>query len=178
MIFRLLLIVLLAAVSTPEKSGLERYVWQDERELVWEDYKGKPEANSLFAAVTSSGISHEFLISNGVLDKKQSQVYAYFYPTMSWYNPETATPSVLRHERTHFDITELHARMLRKRIAAFEFTENSSEEVKRLYLQVEQARTSMQKAFDKETIHSLRKDAEAFWEAKINLLLTEHKDWK
>ncbi|WP_416440684.1 DUF922 domain-containing protein [Leeuwenhoekiella sp. A16] len=172
-------LILLLIVSTFVKNDVERVSWSDHKKITWEDFKGTPEAKSVFVASLNSGISHSYsLDKNGYLIKEESEVKAYFYPTLSWYKPELATPSVLRHEQVHFDISELYARKLRMRVANFEFTSNSQKEIKDIYREIEKGRQEMQQAFDKETIHSVYGAAEDFWEKKIAELLKEYDNWK
>ena len=150
----------------------ERIEWQPNNTLSWEDFKGQPNARGNFVASTSSGMSQSYAIAgNGVLNKKETHVKAHFYPEYSWYSTKDTTAYLLKHEQTHFDITEIHARILNARIQSYAFTSNSKAEVKALYEEVEAARRAMQKAFDEETNHSIHKDVEKKWETRIARLL-------
>jgi len=153
----------LSFIETPE-----RIEWEEDKPLRWSDFKGTPDYLLDFVATTNSGMSHAYAIdSNGVLDKSTSSVLAHFYPTFSWYKPADTTAAILRHEQSHFDISEIHARKLRKRIQEFQFTANSKEEIKRLYDITEQERRYTQQLFDKETGHSRSKEQERFWARRI-----------
>ena len=150
----------------------DRIEWQSNKTLSWDDFKGQPNGRGSFVASTSSGMSQSYVIgSNGVLNKKETHVKAHFYPEYSWYRAKDTTALLLKHEQTHFDITEIHARLLNARIQSYAFTSNSKEEVKDLYEQAEKERRAMQKAFDKETNHSINKDVEKQWETRIATLL-------
>ena len=61
--------------------------------------------------------------------------------------------------------------MLNARIRSYNFTSNSKAEVKALYERIENERREMQRQFDEETNHSINKEAEKKWEAKIAKLL-------
>lgn len=150
----------------------DRIAWQPNESLSWADFKGSPNARGNFVASTGSGMSQSYVIaSNGVLDKKRTHVIAHFYPEYSWYVAKDTTAGLLKHEQTHFDITEIHARILNRRIQSYSFTSNAKAEVKALYEQVEKERRAMQKAFDKETNHSINIEEEKKWEARITRLL-------
>ncbi len=150
----------------------DRIAWQSNTMLSWADFKGSPNGKGNFVASTGSGMSQSYVIaSNGVLDKKRTHVIAHFYPEYSWYIAKDTTASLLKHEQTHFDITEIHARLLNGRIQSYPFTSNSKAEVKALYGQVEEERRAMQKTFDKETNHSINTEEEKKWEARIARLL-------
>lgn len=60
-------------------------------------------------------------------------VYAYFSPRQSWYHKDMADDHLLSHEQLHFDITELYARKLRKKIATYSFTQDADKEMKVLF---------------------------------------------
>jgi len=151
----------------------ERIAWEASKKLSWGDFKGSPNANGGFVASTSSGMSQSYVIDgSGMLNKNETHVTAHFYPEYSWYSTKDTTAGLLKHEQTHFDITEIHARILHKRIQAYAFTANSKAEVKALYEQVEEERRAMQRAFDTETNHSINREEEKKWEAEIARLLS------
>lgn len=159
----LVLILSVAFVEQPE-----RLVWEEDRLLQWSDFKGKPDYLLDYAATTNSGMSHSYMIdAYGVLDKSSSTVLAHFYPSFSWCKPSDTTAVLLRHEQTHFDITEVYARKLRKLMQEYPFTVNSQEEVKKVYAKVEEARRATQQLYDRETDHSRKQDQEIVWRERI-----------
>lgn len=161
--FIAIILLSLSLVQPPE-----RLTWEEERLLRWSDFKGDPDYLLDFVANTNSGMSYSYAINgNGLLDKSASIVLAHFYPTFSWYKPADTSETLLQHEQSHFDITEIHARKLRKKIQEYTFTTNSIEEIKQLYQATEQERRDTQKRFDKETDHSRLKDQEKIWTKRI-----------
>lgn len=167
MSFKVIFISLvLCLIALPEAP--ERIAWEEDRPLTWADFKGNPDYLLSFVATTNSGISHSYSIdSNGFLDKSSSKVLAHFYPTFSWYKPADTTAAILRHEQSHFDITEMYARKLRKRIQDYAFTSNSNEEIKYLYRLTEDERREAQRLFDQETDHSRLQKEELRWAERI-----------
>ena len=157
----------------------EKIIWSDERKLTWEDFRGTPKSWGTYVASTSSGISFSYSIGvrGGQLDLKYS-VESNFYPQSSWYNAEEVDDYILRHEQTHFDITELHARIFRKVLAESEFDLAPQDELSDLYEEVEQARRAMQQLYDKETDHSNIRDAEERWVKYVADRLEEYQRWK
>ncbi|GGG30410.1 hypothetical protein GCM10011344_34190 [Dokdonia pacifica] len=150
----------------------ERIAWQPNKTLSWADFKGSPNGDGSFVASTSSGMSQSYVIDGkGMLDKNETYVVAHFYPEYSWYREKDTTARLLKHEQTHFDITEIHARLLNTRIQSYNFTSNSKSEVKALYEEVEKQRRAMQRTFDEETNHSINREVEKKWEEKIARLL-------
>ena len=176
----LALLSLLFLAFTPTQDQV-RISWDKEHKLTWDDFKGTSKAKSTFVASTNSGLSFNF--GYKVIDGKPTtdfnyKVETYFYPELSWFAPGRVNPRILAHEQKHFDISELHARILRKRIAEFNFTTNVKRELDTLYEAVEAERRSMQSQFDLETDHSVIKDQEIAWELKIAELLAEHEPWQ
>jgi len=174
-IFILFIIVSLGFSS----SVREKIEWSEDHRLSWSDFKGEPNRNSGYVASTNSGISfsysYGFKYDELVLDY---EVKSNFYPNLSWYLPSIVTENTLKHEQAHFDISEIHARILRKRISETHFTKNVETEIDSLYNQVEVERRAMQNQFDEETDHSNIRDKEIAWEKFVAQQLKDFDDWK
>ncbi len=135
--------------------------------LTWEDFKAPPVKESKFDANTNAGLSFSWGVKNNNGDIELTyEITSYFNPYLSWVKVESDNDYLLKHEQIHFDITELHARKLRKKLAELN-SGNLSKDPKgvlnRIYQAVEKERSNMQLQFDKETRHSLDKDGEARW---------------
>jgi hypothetical protein len=132
-----------------------------------------------FIATTNSGMSftYSYSIRNG-RRKITFEVKSYFYPNSSWYLKNDVSPYILKHEQTHFDISELHARILRKRLNAATFSDKLKPEIEAIYRKVEDERKATQDAFDSESDHSKNKAGEAKWEAFIAEQLIAYNDWQ
>src|SRR5688572_13394281 len=92
-------------------------VWAARRPLTWADFKGQPpdEAGAV-AARTNYTIIHGMQCAGR---KFEYRVVAGFRTKESWVRHAILrTPAdsarALRHEQTHFDLSELHARRLRR----------------------------------------------------------------
>jgi predicted secreted Zn-dependent protease len=105
-------------------------------------------------------------------------VESFFTPESSWHIPERVTPHILKHEQAHFDISELHARMLRKNLEGRTFSKKVKSEIESIYQEIEQKRRAMQTKFDAETDHSRNEVKEAFWQKYITNQLAEYDAWK
>ncbi len=160
----LVLMSFLGLVSPPD----ERIKWSEERRLKWSDFKAEANYEVPWAATTSSGMTHEF--SGNIKGDEvtyDSKVKCFFYPQNSWYKKELATDNLLLHEQLHFDIAELHARKLRKRIAYKTFTKNLRKEMQALYELTNGEMKRMQQAYDEATNYSLNKEVQLKWKAQI-----------
>ena len=84
----------------------------------------------------------------------------------------------MKHEQTHFDISELHSRILRKRLDDATFSDNLKPEIEAIYRKVEEERKATQDAFDRESDHSKNEAGEAKWEGYITQQLEAYNDWQ
>jgi len=161
------------------QEDLQRIVWTENHKLSWKDFRGSPPISSQFAASTATGINFEYSYStqNNKVELEYS-VESFFLRHKSWYIPDKTNPHILNHEQTHFDISELHARILRKRLSTKKFTKNIKIEIETLYLQAEEQRKAMQLKFDLETNHSQNPEKEIQWEKRIAKKLQEYEPWK
>ena len=169
-----LLVALVAPVDTEEV-----IVWQADRKLTWDDFKGAPHGPEDFVASTNSGVafSYSYGERNGRA-RIEYEVTANFYPLRSWYRAEIVDSYILSHEQTHFDITELFARKLRQRLSEIPKDRNFKDAADAVYQQNEAERREMQEAYDRETDHSNIKAAEYQWQALVLLQLQEYEGWR
>ncbi len=83
--------------------------WKPDFRLQWANFQARPDRSSNMDALTESGITFSW---NCDWRGFQLTAYAIFVPTGSWV--KEPTNNLLAHEQAHFDITEIHARLLRK----------------------------------------------------------------
>ncbi len=157
----------------------EKISWSSIRTLNWEDFRAAPDESSSFSANTNSGISYTWNYSTAsgkpVLE---NEVSSNFYPNRSWVKEEIEDRDyLLAHEQLHFDISELHARKLRKALSEYQPGSNIRGDLKKIYNRIEAERTAMQKKFDAETQHSENKPAEYRWRKFVAMELEKLKDF-
>ena len=158
----------LISLISPSVIEEEKIAWREDYRLNWSDFKAPARHGVSYVASTSSGLSfsYSFADNNGEIEIKAT-VQCNFYPEKSWVNPAEASDYILAHEQAHFDISEIHARILRKKISESTFSTNGKKEITDLYYVAEKERVAMQKLFDKESDHSKIKEKEFEWEAYI-----------
>jgi hypothetical protein len=168
-----LILFFIALILTVPSGAQEAILWDPERRLTWEDFRGKPMKTAWAAATTASGISYEYTgeEENGGY-KLQFKVFAHFYPEKSWYQPKLCDEVVLSHEQLHFDISELFARKMRKIMAETRFTSNARAEVKAIYKKVLQDLSAFQSLYDHETNYSRDHQKQLAWNNKIKEALS------
>jgi hypothetical protein len=150
------------------QSENSKILWKMETRLTWEDFQGVPLEKTLFHANTNTGLSYSW----GLKGTSQSMeldyhVETFFYPELSWVQADSKNDHLLKHEQLHFDISELHARKLRKLLAnvdASKLNKDSREDLNKLYEKIIKERSAMQTAFDKESVHSINVEAELRWQ--------------
>ena len=173
------LFLLFISVMLFPQSDSEKINWSENRKLTWEDFKGTPTTSLGFAASTNTGIHfrYSYSMENDEAIVEYS-VKSFFVPEKSWYIPGKVSQQVLKHEQTHFDISELHARILLKRLESHKFSKNIKLKIAPIYLQVEEQRKLMQKQFDVQTNHSQNLKEEILWEERIAKELEDYASWK
>lgn len=140
-------------------------VYSDAYHLKWSDFKGTAPENSGFHATTDWGISFSYNYDGNVLNFK---LVCNFLPYASWVLSEFATDSLLMHEQLHLDIAELYSRKIRKEITEHPFTvKNLKKDAERIYNHQYNECVRMQKLYDKETMHSTKKEKQKEWEKTI-----------
>lgn len=158
----------------------EKISWRENKPLTWKDFQGTPNPNAGFVASSNTGIHFYYSFSTNQ-DKEVKVTYtveSFFNQEKSWFLADQVTPHILNHEQAHFDITELHARILRKRLSERKFTANAKSEIEGIYQKVDQERRAMQIRFDKETDHSRNEEKEIAWEKQIAKQLANYGSWK
>ena len=152
----------------------ESIIWNANEKLVWANFKGKIPPSAASAAITASGISYKYsanLLHHEV--KLDFEVTAFFYPNESWYKPTLCDDHVLSHEQLHFDIAELFARKMRKRLNETSFSDNVKAEVKDIYKEILKELADFQHLYDWETNFSRNKEKQLLWNKKIAKILSE-----
>ena len=157
----------------------EKIVWNENERLSWSDFKATHRLGVSYVASTSSGISFSYsYFERDELIDLNITVHSNFYPKKSWVNPKEASAYILAHEQAHFDISEIHARILRKKISETTFSKKIKKELATLYSSVNNDRETMQELFDEESNHSKIKGKEVEWEAFIKQQLKTYDRWK
>ena len=150
--------------------------WSKTRKLTWNDFKAKPELSSkdCIAATTYCGFGFE---TNKVtlFDKVKLKTRNVFECYRSWVRPESTSNSlVLEHEQLHFDLSEVYARLLRKKIdekkySSLSLVKNSNLVFKEVFSQF----LRRQELYDIETDHGRDLLKQKMWQKTIENELLE-----
>lgn len=162
-------------------SAQDTIYWDNQRPLVWKDFQGIPEMDGLESAQATTGVALEFQfrenLDNNTWEYRYN-VHSYFLPALSWYKPNDINYYLLAHEQTHFDISELFARKLRKELSNLIPSESLGEDAERIYDTLQKEHAVLQNKYDRESNHSLNIDRELEWQKIIQDSLNVYNDWK
>lgn len=168
--YKLVIACLVSFVLVQQERSM---TWSDDLQLQWTDFNGKPTQGTTVVAVTASGLSFGFStkMTETQLVDYSAFVDAHFYPDKSWYIKERANQIILDHERLHFDITELHARKFKQRIAQTKFDLRINDQMERIHNAINDELRQMQQKYDLETDHSQNVEKQKEWQQYIKLQL-------
>lgn len=161
-------------------SAQEQIPWSEGDVLTWSHFEPRKNPGFGFRALTYSGIRYDVMTVDGQVE---IEINCYFIPSRSWVQEGFEKPYLLRHEQLHFDITEIFARKMRKEMAAYEMSvsdfmrQNLSRELESVYDRLYEEMVKMQKQYDAETDHSLKREEQKRWEEKVAALLSELDDY-
>lgn len=144
-----------------EKNEENIVEWAKDRKLTWEDFRGTPppisETNA--SANTNCGfdVSAE---SNSNRELLAVRIRNVFFSDKSWVRIANKNRlDLLEHEQAHFDLCEVYARRLRKRVADSNFKLDLNNAISEVF----EAFKKRQQLYDKETNHSRNKEKQAEW---------------
>ncbi len=154
-----------------------KILWQPNVKLSWDDFEGNPDENIKTAhytitpkAVSFIGVSFNYVKKEGKYDVV---IQPYFDKCKSFYN-DTTDYLILEHEQCHFNISEIYARKMRKKIKQLQ---NSGIYDKDKYGEIikvlNEERYRENEEFDLGTLYGTIKEEHHKWVVKINSELDE-----
>jgi hypothetical protein len=167
------LLLLVPVFCFGQDKGEELIDWKVSRQLTWSDYKGKPDPDSDAAASTTTYLGIEYK-----MDEKGFgwTILCRFSVTRSWGRNKTA--NILKHEQGHFDIAEIFARELNKKMSEYKFDQTTyKNDLKIIYDGITAEKEALQDLYDNQTDHSRKKEQQVEWEKKIEKWLDELKNY-
>lgn len=169
-----------AAVSIPVPApelaaSNEHLAWSATRKLNWEDFRGVPENENPHHALTAANLAVEARCKD---NKFYYEVKCVFLPGESW-SKNKQSERLLAHEQLHFDLTEVHARQLRKQLKELGLScGNLKSELNTTVGAAFKAWKAEQDEFDKISRHGLDAQTQLAWEKDISARLLVLEAWK
>lgn len=164
-------------------------IWNENRKITWNDFLSKDftivkkhtvigVTNTVDGAAISMSIeiypkelnckNYEDVIIVAVMNKKESCVIF-------------KRDEVLNHEQTHFDIAELYARKIRKKISEYNGLkkECNLEAIAEIYYRLEEGHWQAQFLYDKEVrIEGKREQNQKKWDRKVDSLIGAYQKYE
>lgn len=155
--------------NTPDQSN-SIIIYDQQRKLAIEDFKGQPEEESVAAAITHSGFMFKagYRNANGKASLSIT-VYCSFDKQLSWMKAKAKNPYILSHEQHHFDITYISTLLFMKKIKQVHFRqEDYKVQLQDTYNEAIGYMRQLQHQYDTETNNGILKDRQALWDKKID----------
>lgn len=150
-------------------------IYHHTRKVTWDDFRGKP-TNTRYGAAIFANFAYgaSFQVIDGYIVAKVS-TKTYMVRGMSWVLPTSLNDYALAHEQLHFDIARVVTERFKKKIAAMQadLIIDLNSMIQYEYLESYREMNLLQKQYDLETNHSLYRQGQAEWEAKIRRWLNE-----
>jgi hypothetical protein len=160
---------ILISINCFAQSESDTIYWSQENRLSWEDFQGVPDTDSNeFKYASAVTVARIIAKSYWEDDLPNFDVLAYFIKSRSW-TYGGLSDSLLIHEQLHFDITELYARKIRKKVS--ELRENNIQDINIYSSEIKEYIENWRKEgrkYDNETKHGLDSDCQKKWENRIN----------
>jgi hypothetical protein len=155
----------------------ESIVWTAERRLTWDDFRGRPDITSGAGAMTVYLLSYDGTCLGETFD---SRVFSAFLPDQSWVKtavllaPAHVSQQALAHEQTHFDLSEVSARRMRRAIAALKQPcSMSDEQLNAVVDPFLRGDFERQRRYDRDTGYGSVSTWQRDWDVRVGRELTE-----
>lgn len=145
--------------------------WNIDSLLEYSDYNGTPSFDSNYAALSCVGIRTEKFMRVG--SKMSGKIVAFFDKDSSWIKSSNDS-LLLAHENGHFDIVEIYAREIRKKLTRSKIREKGlSNYVDDVFNDYVSRKNKIQALYDFETQHHLNNTEQIKWNNWIKKQLDE-----
>jgi hypothetical protein len=148
--------------------------WSRTRPLVWADFRAVPPASGPESARTVYVLSYESRCRGTAFG---FSVTALFLPHLSWVRRQVLespveSDRILRHEQTHFDLTEVYARRMRRFFAEMYNPCGQTEEQLRASIdRFVKDEAEAQQRYDKDTRYGLAVERQRIWDRDVGQML-------
>ena len=148
----------------------EAFPWSLKRPLVWGDFKGEPPRSGGAAAETAYTLFYGARCTGQTFEFR---VVAAFRPKESWVRPAilkrpSDSARALKHEQTHFDLAEVHARRMRRHFAELIAPcRVSTDDLSDIAERMVREENAAQEKYDAETDHSRVPAEQARWDKEV-----------
>ncbi|WP_051360095.1 DUF922 domain-containing protein [Adhaeribacter aquaticus] len=150
-------------VSTT-KTDEKGLIWQENRRLTWDDFKSEADGKDPLHAMTSTNLD---VRANCYGNTLRYEVKCVFVTNDSW-TKNKQSQRLLAHEQLHFDLSEVHARLLRKKLSLLnDFCGSKRTGLDKVVDQAFADWKKEQDVYDHESKHGLNREKQKEWEDAI-----------
>lgn len=170
-LFFIALFMCCATISVAPDTLLAEIDWCSHKQISWNDFWGAPDPNSRYSAVSATYLQEKHACDD--FGRFRYSVKAVFVKNQSWSRDKRSS-RLLHHEQLHFNLTELHARKLRKLFSELPYPCYIAE--RRIQLKIDSLYDKMEFAhrfYDDDTYHGLNLERQHFWDKMVNSALDE-----
>lgn len=156
------------------------FPWSLKRPLTWADFKGEPPRDGGAAAETAYTLLYGARCTG---QNFEFRVLAAFRPKDSWVRPAILkrpadSTRALRHEQTHFDLAEVHARRMRRHFAELIAPcRVSTDDLSDIAERMVKEENAAQEKYDAETDHSRVPAEQGRWDKEVAAQLSALVKW-
>jgi hypothetical protein len=164
-LFLILIFFILSGSISKEKNS--ELLWDEGHKLEWQDFRGTINPKSRADAAATVSIRAMPYKKNRAL---HYHVDAVFIRDHSWC--KSPSTDLLAHEQLHFDIAELYARKIRRKIS--DYKRLGIKDVKMYNKAIQEILTESNEAdmrYDRETVHGAIAKRQTNWEEMVRLEL-------
>lgn len=161
-----LFMILFATNAIPQPAGdaeADVLLWNEFYKLQWYDFQGEPGEESIGDAGAVVQVrAKPFLVRKEI----KYDVVALFNRKKSW--ARDVSPELLAHEQLHFDIAELYARKIRKKVK--ELQGRGVRDLKTFNTAIHELlleSNEVDRQYDMETLHGALTKKQAAWVSKV-----------
>lgn len=154
----------------------EAMAWSAARPLAWKDFRGTAPSGGMEGAQTAYSLFYGLRCTRNLF---QFQVTTGFLPRESWVKPSVVASAeesrrTLEHEQTHFDLSEVYARRMRKYFAdLYRPCDQALDQWRNVAQKYTRDEASAQDRYDDETRHGLIPARQRTWNQDVAQQLKE-----
>ena len=176
-VFTSLLLTLVGVSSSTVISTEDNLIyWKESERLKWSDFIGPANTKTSMQALTFSSVK---VSSHSEGNEIIADVVCFFDKNKSW-TKDTTHALLLKHEQLHFDITELHARIIRQKISLIKEKDPKKklEAISKTVQSVMNDCRAEQDKYDEQTQHGILEAKQDEWVASVKKRLTQYAAYK
>lgn len=173
--FAFLILLCSIAFAQEDTTGIK---WTNDYTLSWDDFQGEEDVELSLSAVSKIAIPYTYS-SDGEVDVTVT-LFTVFMKHKSWYKDGKQNNVLLGHEQLHFDIAEIHRRIIVQALFNAKFTrENYDSELRKIVTDIwDNDYRKMQDSYDAETNYARFFKSQIDWNRLVSEKLLELEKFK